>query len=210
MCIVDRAPRGITEEELGLVRDLGQMIEHELASLELPTVDELTGLSNRRGFLAVANQTFAHCVRLQIPVSLLLLDLDKFKPTNEQFGHGVGDQPLVRFSECMRAVLRESDVIARLGADEFCVLLIGVPAQSAARPLARPEDELRARNTARRAPYTLEFSAGTIAYNPARHASLNDLLRDADRLVYERKHSKHRNPNRAHDQAGQPRVSSLG
>jgi diguanylate cyclase (GGDEF)-like protein len=208
LCIVDREPRTITDEEVSLLRDLGQMVEQELASLDLATVDELTGLSNRRGFLAVADQAFAYCVRLQTAISLVFIDLDEFKPINDEFGHAAGDQALVEFAQCMLAVFRDSDVIARLGGDEFCVLLTGGPGHSAALPLERLKNEIHLRNAARQAPYALDFSAGTVAYDPARHSSLNDLMREADRIMYDRKRDKHQNSDRPPTTSGKRRRSA--
>lgn len=210
LCLVDREPRTITEEELALLRDLGEMVEQELASLDLATADELTGLSNRRGFLAIGNQAFAQCVRQQTPMSLLFLDLDEFKPINDHFGHAEGDQALVEFADCMLAVFRDSDVIGRLGGDEFCVLLTGGPADLAVLPLARLEEEVRIRNAARQVPYALRFSAGTVAYDPAKHASFAELLRDADRLMYERKRGKHGDTNRLAAASNRASLSSSG
>ena len=208
LCIVDREPRTISDEELGLLRDLGQMVEQELASLDLATVDDLTGLSNRRGFLAVANQAFAQCVRLQLRMSLVFLDLDEFKPINDEFGHAVGDQALVEFAQCMQAVFRDSDIVARLGGDEFCVLFVGGQGDSAAFPLERFEDEIQRHNSVREAPYTLNFSAGTVVYDPARPACVADLMREADRIMYQRKRDKHQDLNRSLDTVSENKRSA--
>ena len=115
LCLIDRDPRVISEEDQELLRDLGQMAEQEIAAVQLATMDELTLLSNRRGFMALGVHTLNVCQRLQKPASLLFFDLDSFKAINDCYGHAEGDQALVSFSQLLKEVFRESDVIARLG-----------------------------------------------------------------------------------------------
>ncbi len=85
--------------------------------------DELTGLHNRPSFLEQANSELKRADRTTLPTSLMMLDLDFFKRVNDRHGHAAGDQVLVRFAEELREVLRESDVCARVGGEEFLVLL---------------------------------------------------------------------------------------
>lgn len=86
--------------------------------------DVLTPTLNRRGFVEVLNRTMAYCARHEVPAVLLYLDLDGFKGVNDAFGHAAGDAALVRVAEVMKANLRESDAVGRLGGDEFGLLLL--------------------------------------------------------------------------------------
>ena len=95
----------------------------ELASLVLANTDALTGALSRRNFLSLAEQELARCLRYELPLMVLMLDLDHFKRINDQFGHAAGDTVLQGFVRTVRAVLRESELIGRLGGEEFAVLL---------------------------------------------------------------------------------------
>ena len=85
--------------------------------------DPLTGLSNRRGFEAMAAQDLARASAFGEPLSLMMLDLDHFKSINDCFGHAAGDAVLQEMSRRWRALLRAHDEIARVGGEEFCLLL---------------------------------------------------------------------------------------
>ena len=86
--------------------------------------DPLTGVLNRRGLQDVLSKTFAMVQRMGISVQVLLLDLDNFKQINDRHGHGVGDAILVAVTEKIRQTIRQTDYMARVGGDEFMVLLL--------------------------------------------------------------------------------------
>ncbi len=90
---------------------------------ELAATDELTGLANRRFFQQVANMEMERAHRHQLPMCIGVLDLDHFKAINDQYGHAVGDQVLQAFAQVGREVLRQTDVLARVGGEEFILLL---------------------------------------------------------------------------------------
>jgi diguanylate cyclase (GGDEF)-like protein len=89
----------------------------------IATVDGLTGVLNRRGLQDAAVKTHAICKRINIPMALLLVDLDHFKKINDTHGHLAGDAVLVAVAKTIKATLRGGDVIGRFGGEEFCVLL---------------------------------------------------------------------------------------
>lgn len=97
----------------------------ETALRELATTDELTGIANRRQFLALAEAELARVQRFDQPAALLMLDLDYFKSINDTHGHAAGDALLVDFSTTVRDALRQVDCVGRLGGEEFAVLLTG-------------------------------------------------------------------------------------
>jgi GAF domain-containing protein len=80
LCIIDEKPRSFEKEHIQALKDLASMVERELAAVQLATLDELTNISNRRGFLALAQHSLSLCARQRIPAALVFLDLDKFKP----------------------------------------------------------------------------------------------------------------------------------
>ncbi|MFN0283472.1 MAG: putative bifunctional diguanylate cyclase/phosphodiesterase [Kineosporiaceae bacterium] len=115
-------------------RDVTERIRMESELLHQATHDLLTGLPNRKALLALAAVAVAGATAAK-PVSVLMLDLDRFKEVNDSLGHAVGDQLLAQVGPRLRVILRPSDVLARLGGDEFAVLLPGA-GQAAARRVA--------------------------------------------------------------------------
>lgn len=187
LCIIDRQPRVMDEEDLATLRDLAEMAEGELSAIQLATIDDLTRISNRRGFVALAQNSISLCARQQSPVSLVYFDLDKFKPINDNYGHAEGDRALVAFAGLMRKSFRDSDVFARLGGDEFAVLLTNTPKSHADEIVERFRGLLEVFNAQMQRGYDIGFSAGIVSMNPDEDTTVDDLLREADVLMYENK-----------------------
>ena len=181
ICLIDNKPRPIKDVDQNVIHDLAQMVEMELESLQLSITDELTGLSNRRGFLKLANYLFSKCVLKNKIFSLLFFDLDKFKHINDQYGHAEGDKVLKAFSQALLQNFRCYDVIARLGGDEFCVFCSGLNQANIANITQRLNDSLKSIETKG---YAIEFSVGSIQYNQEVHPSLEDMLALADSKMY--------------------------
>ncbi|MDH5331327.1 MAG: sensor domain-containing diguanylate cyclase, partial [Aquincola sp.] len=169
LCVIDVVPRSPSAEDLQLLRDLARMVEQELGAVQLATMDELTALSNRRGFLSLAQHTLSLCRRVGTPASLLFVDLDRFKQINDRFGHAEGDRALRDFASLLKTTFRDSDVVARLGGDEFAVLLTNVPPQQSNEALARLQQAVDEHNRSSGRGYDLLFSVGQLAYDAARH-----------------------------------------
>ncbi|MES2878701.1 MAG: diguanylate cyclase [Pseudomonadota bacterium] len=103
--------------------DVTKLKAAELASLTLANIDALTGALSRRNFMNLAEQELARSSRYELPLMLLMLDLDHFKLINDRYGHAGGDLVLQGFVQTVASVLRESDFIGRIGGEEFAVLL---------------------------------------------------------------------------------------
>ena len=103
--------------------DVTDLKAAEMQSWTLANIDTLTGALSRRNFLNLAEQELARARRYELPLMLLMLDLDHFKGVNDQYGHAAGDAVLQAFVKTVKAVLRESDLVGRLGGEEFAVLL---------------------------------------------------------------------------------------
>jgi GGDEF domain-containing protein len=130
LCIIDRVPRTFEREDEAMLRDLAEVVERELAALQLAVVDELTQLCNRRGFDHLSSYALKMCRRLGKPALLLYLDLDGFKRINDNLGHSEGDQALREFAVALKHAFRTSDVLGRIGGDEFAVLVTGASAEA--------------------------------------------------------------------------------
>ncbi|MEI8082014.1 MAG: diguanylate cyclase [Actinomycetes bacterium] len=169
------------------------MIRDELKSLS--ATDELTGLLNRRGFFAQAEQQLNRVSAAGATskgVSLLFLDIDSMKAINDVNGHDVGDAALIEVADLLRDSCRGADVIARLGGDEFVALLIDCNAREQALVKSRIESALTARSADPRQKYRLSASVGAAELAPGQPGSLEDLIRAADEQMYAAKQRKGR------------------
>jgi diguanylate cyclase (GGDEF)-like protein len=189
LCLIDFEPRQFSAEDVSLLRDLAAMVEQELAAVQMATIDDMTTLLNRRGFEAAAPQALQLCARMDKPASLLFFDLNHFKQINDNFGHAEGDRALKVFAQTLRKVLRSSDLPGRLGGDEFVALLINSSRDETALVTARLRTAINERNEADRRGYDIRFSVGHTDFDPARHASIADLLASSDSRMYAHKQS---------------------
>ncbi len=189
LCIIDRIPRHLDGEDLDILRDLASMVEKELEAVQLATMDELTNISNRRGFLMLAQHALNLCIRQEIPVTLVFFDLNEFKPINDRFGHAEGDRVLRAFADQMKNSFRNSDVFARLGGDEFVVLLTNSEIAMAEDIVGRFHTAMEQYAPSNNCNYTVAFSHGVIQFQPEQHTNLETLLADGDALMYKRKHA---------------------
>lgn len=186
-CIIDDKPRVFGKEDMRDFEDLAVMAERELEAVQVSTLDELTGITNRRGFNTLSEFSFQMCRRMNVDLSLVYFDLDKFKAINDTYGHKEGDDVLIAFSFLLSKELRESDVLARLGGDEFAVLFTGANIHQTQRTIKRFQQTLDEFNKNSGKPYDIEFSHGVVSYVQSAHGSIEALIEDADKQMYERK-----------------------
>ncbi len=153
---------------------------------DLSVTDELTGLANRRGFLMLAEQQ-RKLVRRGHAMVLLYLDLDDFKSINDTLGHRAGDDALVETARLLSTCVRESDILARMGGDEFAALLVDSEPGFAELAPRRVQAAFERRNASRTTPYDLSISCGSAPYLGDEPRSLEELIESADGLMYEAK-----------------------
>lgn len=187
LCVFDVKPRTMSEEDQSLLRDLARMVEEELAAVELANMDELTQLSNRRGFVALAQHALTVCDRLERPATLLFFDMDGFKTINDRFGHAEGDRALRDFATELRESLGDFAVIGRLGGDEFVALLSDVDCGACPQVMATLRERLTARQAAAPRGYTIAYSVGSIQFDPHVHDDIGAMLAQADAAMYANK-----------------------
>jgi diguanylate cyclase (GGDEF)-like protein len=192
LCIIDREPREFNEDDLALLRDLARMAEQELAAVQLATMDELTLLSNRRGFEALSLHALGLCRRMSKPASMLFFDMDLFKQINDRFGHAEGDRALSSFAELLKQTFRESDVLGRLGGDEFAVLVTNAGIGEVNLAVERLRQTVDRFNQKATRGYDISFSVGAVQFDAARHADVAALMAEADALMYEQKQRRSR------------------
>lgn len=187
LCIIDDKPRLFSADDLVSLKDLASMAEQELMALQLATLDDLTKISNRLGFIAFAEKSLSLCKRKNIPASLIFLDLNKFKYINDTFGHAEGDHALINFAEVMKKSFRDSDIFARLGGDEFVVLLTGLSDDDAKNVIRKFHGKIADYNRDVNKGYDISFSEGIVSIDFDQDISINSLLEQADSLMYKNK-----------------------
>ena len=123
LCINDVQPRQVTREEVDVLQDLARMVVDELELRKLATVDGLTGAATSRAFLADANKEIERTRRHSRDLACVMFDLDHFKAINDTYGHSAGDQVLSEVIAACRSQIRSSDLLGRMGGEEFAILL---------------------------------------------------------------------------------------
>ncbi|HAM53563.1 MAG TPA: hypothetical protein DCP92_23795 [Nitrospiraceae bacterium] len=169
------------------ITDLKQM-EEKLRVFSF--TDDLTGLYNRRGCFALIEQQFKLSKRLKKGIFMLYADLDNLKAINDTLGHQEGDRALVDIANILRATFRESDIIGRIGGDEFVVIPIGTTGDNIKIVTDRLQKVLAIHNAESTRSYGLSLSFGVTHYDPENPCSIDELLLRADKLMYEQKRLK--------------------
>ncbi|MGC1403833.1 MAG: PAS domain S-box protein [Thermodesulfobacteriota bacterium] len=164
----------------------------EEAFKTLSLKDDLTGLYNRRGFFVLAEQGLKTAQRMGTRMFLIFGDLDNLKGINDTLGHKEGDQALLDTSEILKETFRESDIIARIGGDEFVILAMNSFEISAEKLIDRFEKVLNARHLQTERSYKLSMSFGIAYFDPQNPCSIDVLMAQADKLMYENKSKRGR------------------
>jgi len=153
--------------------------------------DELTGLYNRRGFINFAQQQLKIARRAKKGMLLFFADLNKMKQINDTLGHHEGDKALVDVGAILKETFRESDIVGRIGGDEFAVLALDTTEETKETLMKRLDAVLDTHNRPERKKYRISLSVGIAHYDPHKPASLNDVMAEADILMYREKKKQH-------------------
>ncbi len=152
--------------------------------------DDLTGLYNRRGFFTFGLQQMKMAKRLKADVYLIFLDIDNLKEVNDAEGHPVGDLLLQGVAGILKGTLRESDIIGRIGGDEFALLAMRSKGQGERALLTRIEEGAAAFRIKGHPRSRLSVSMGLVRIDPRKYQQLDDFLAHADFLMYQQKRRK--------------------
>jgi len=210
LCIADTEIRQMTDAELTLLSSFGRLVsndicvrsaaryavrdlielEHEKCDLfELATIDPLTKALNRRAFMRFSERELARFKRDNGQLSALMLDIDHFKQVNDVHGHAAGDKVLSKMVSIASSVLRQEDLIGRLGGEEFAIILVDSDVEAAARVADRIRLAIKqVKFPSETGPFNVSVSIGVSEplYN---EASINDALERADAALYRAKRS---------------------
>jgi diguanylate cyclase (GGDEF)-like protein len=176
-----------------LARSVRHAIErHRLLSAlrSLSLIDDLTGLYNRRGFADLGEQYLKFARRSGRGVTMVYMDLDRFKTINDSLGHHVGDRALMQVADILRATFRSSDIAARLGGDEFGVLALEASGESSENLIGRLRERVAEFNESGREPYQLSVSIGMARVENDGRVRLDEIVAEADNAMYREKHDK--------------------
>ncbi|MFO1150778.1 MAG: GGDEF domain-containing protein [Alsobacter sp.] len=173
-----------SDDETRALRRALEEAQRRIQELEaLADIDELTGVLNRRGFLRELRRASSYSERYEVAIAVGLIDLDLFKHVNDTHGHGAGDAVLVATARFLTHHVRASDVVARIGGDEFAVILWHADEEQASAKLdALMADLSRTPVAWRSATLPVRASAGYAALVPGQ--PVEDALELADRRLY--------------------------
>ena len=190
ICIIDTEPRTLSEDERSLLKDLAEVVEDEFRIINLAATDSLTGICNRRSFMMFAEETLRKAKKRNRKFSMIIIDLDDFKPINDTWGHNEGNAALVTFASILEGLTDDNSLVARLGGDEFGVISPDYTSSDTAKFINQLTNIINNYNDTSKKPYKISFSAGSVEYNAEKHQSPADLMREADRKMYDIKKIK--------------------
>jgi diguanylate cyclase (GGDEF)-like protein/PAS domain S-box-containing protein len=182
----------------GVIEDITdrKRLEEEIRTLAV--TDQLTGLYNRRGFIALSEQQLKIAERTKSKLLLLFADLDGMKWINDNLGHLKGDEALIGVADILKQVFREADIVARVGGDEFAVLALGISVEYPEILKDRLQQQIDLYNSREKRDYQLSLSVGIVESDIQGTVSIDVLMSLADERMYENKKRK------SHESASRP------
>jgi diguanylate cyclase (GGDEF)-like protein len=190
-CLLIRSREGQVQKiNESLQAEIAQRKEAEEQLRALSFTDDLTGLLNRRGLLTMGAHQLKIARRTRRRLLLIYADLDNMKRINDKYGHMEGDAALIEAADVLREVFRESDLIARIGGDEFVIMAVdsdGAPPEAL---INRIHQRCILANLKRGHPYVLAMSAGSAEFDTDQPTTLEELVAQADRAMYAEKQKR--------------------
>ncbi|MFT6914994.1 MAG: diguanylate cyclase (GGDEF)-like protein [Motiliproteus sp.] len=197
LCIQDRVPTSYRPEFFELLQTFGTLIESDLHFLvqdqllgELRLTDELTGIYNRQGFKTLAGHKLSVAKRYGHTYALIYFDLDNLRSINEQVGQKIGDQALRAMANALNSELRDSDIGARIGSDEFAALVFIRQQEDMENLAIRVQRKLNLFKEQRDSMPPLTISVGAKCYQANTNTCVDKILDEVDRMIYNIKQQK--------------------
>ncbi len=160
----------------------------------LSLTDELTQLYNRRGLWLLADEQIRLSLRHKRGFWFFVMDMDELKKINDTMGHPEGDRAIKRLAALLQSTFRKSDIISRIGGDEFAVLAVEAAQTSLQELLDHLQNQLKKNNLAKDTAYKIQISVGAAYFDPANPCSIDELMAKADKELYAQK-TAHRSQN---------------
>ena len=208
ICVIDSKPRSFSEEDRINLRNLGRMVEIVLENRKFSEtqqalleslvaarrdklLDPLTGIWNRRGLEEMFDRESSRCERLGLSIAGLMIDIDDFKSINDRFGHAVGDEVLSLTASILVSVCRGADVVARIGGDEFAVIIPDTDLSSVDLVCEKLDREIRGSVgvpiAAGACTFTASIGSAFRATTPRDGVTLSAILKEADKAMFRAK-----------------------
>ena len=172
------------EKALDIVQETSEKLER------LSVMDELTGLYNRRGFLNLAKQQISLKERNNNDLLLVFFDMDGLKKINDTLGHSFGDYAIVSLANLLRKAFRGTDIIARIGGDEFVILAAECSGDEYTKIRSRLDHSVDEFNASSDQKFQLSFSSGAVPFDPDSKFTIEQLMEKADAELYKEKNRK--------------------
>lgn len=192
---VARSGRDTPRELVVVSRDITERKLQEERLKDMAILDDLTGLYNRRGFMALASQHLKQAKRAKRQALVIFADLNGLKVINDTHGHADGDRAIIAAAEVFNRTFRDSDVVARVGGDEFAILAIEAEMDSVEIIKERLKAALEFANKGNARPFEISVSVGIVPFNPDQDDSVEELMAIADREMYAQKRAITRSLN---------------
>jgi diguanylate cyclase (GGDEF)-like protein len=183
LCVIDRSPRALAHHERSVLVDLAQIVERELTARFDGTTDPMTGLRNRRALENAGPLVLSLADRALTPTCVAYLDLDGLKAINDEHGHEAGDRAIEELADMLSRSFRDSDLVCRVGGDEFIALMPGTTKLQAIASLERIDALIAGANRREDRPFRLAVSIGLAERAPG-CGGLADLIAEADAQLY--------------------------
>ena len=197
ICVMDFLETNYREPVFKLIYQFRDLIESDLALLvkykelkELSLRDELTGLYNRRGFTALAEQKLSLAKRHHYNLGLMFFDIDDLKNINDTFGHQSGDETIKAFANALKCELRDSDVASRIGGDEFVAFIFAKNDGEIQTLINRIQTTLQSQTTMQNGLPSIKVSIGHKLFHSKNNTTVEAMLVQADKLMYKNKQEK--------------------
>ncbi|MCW8886190.1 MAG: sensor domain-containing diguanylate cyclase [Motiliproteus sp.] len=197
LCVMDNHPSDYREPYFELISSFQHQMEADLQLLvneqelnELSLTDDLTGIYNRRGFDTLAKHKLSVAKRYGHTFGLMYFDLDNLHSINDQLGHETGDQAIIALANALDSELRDSDIAARIGDDEFAALVFVQQAQDLENLAIRIQKKLNLLKQYRDSLPPITTSVGAKCYQADTNLDISTMLHEVDRLMFNIKHEK--------------------
>ncbi len=171
-----------------VIRDITKMKKMEERLRYFAERDPLTGVFNRRQLAILLEREIERSKRTNTPLTIFYIDIDNMKEINDNFGHAEGDKLLKTIASVFTEGVRKIDIVARIGGDEFVIVLPSAKGKDAVRLIERLRKKLRER--LKNKPYDVDFSYGAYEFNPLTPISVEKMLTESDTRMYKMKKSK--------------------
>lgn len=182
LCAMDTVPRDPSAEQIKLLQDLGRLVVDELELRRLACLDPLTGVLTKRGLEKAMNRLIAKLDNAEACV--VMMDVDHFKSVNDTHGHGAGDRVIQSAVEACRANVRPQDIVARVGGEEFAIILPGMALSEGLKAAERMRQAIAAQSTkTREGEISVTASFGVAMASPGMR-DFESALAAADQAMY--------------------------